>query len=95
MLEWDIATAMMLHPWTVWTYVSCQGVSFAVWSNLASRKYTYPRKYAHPPLSPKVIAKGHLLLESMPTQHDEIHIVYMYVAEVDAIGAQFGLTTWD
>jgi len=31
-----------------------------------------PKKYAHPPFSQKVIAKGDLLLKSMPTQHTKI-----------------------
>jgi len=34
---------------------------------VASWKYAHLRKYAHPPFSMKVIAKGHLLLESIPT----------------------------
>jgi len=53
-------------------------------STVASQKYAHPRKYAHPPLSLKVIAR----LESTPTQqtkiisssmHSDESVVYMYV----------------
>ena len=55
-------------------------------STVASRKYAHLRKYAYPPFSLKVIAKGHLLLESTPTQlicssmhSDEIRSVHVCV----------------
>ena len=41
---------------------------------VASRKYAHLRKYAHHLFLLKVIAKGHLLLESTPTQQTKIII---------------------
>ena len=56
-------------------------------STVDSLKYAHPRKYTHPPFLLKVIAKGHLLLEIMPTQqtkticssmHNDECVVYVW-----------------
>ena len=31
LFEWDIAIAVMLHPYTIWTHGSCQAISPTVW----------------------------------------------------------------
>ena len=52
---------------------------------VGSQKYAHPRKYAHSPFSLKVIAKGHLLLESMPTQQTKIICSSMHSDEIRSV----------
>ena len=51
-------------------------------SKICPRKYTHPRKYAQPRFLLKVIAKGHLLLESTPTQQTKIICSSMHSGEI-------------
>jgi len=43
------------------------------------------QKYAHPPFSLKVIAKGHVLLESMPTQQTKKICSSMHIDEIRSV----------
>ena len=52
---------------------------------VASQKYADPWKCAHPPFSPKVIAKGHLLLKSRPTQQTKIICSSMHSDEIHSV----------
>ena len=54
-------------------------------STVASRKYAHPQKYTNPPFLLKVIAKGHLLLESTPTQQTKIICSSMHSDEIRSV----------
>ena len=48
---------------------SCDQPAFILRAiTVVSQKYAHPQKYTHPPFLLQVTAKGHLLLESTPTQ---------------------------
>ena len=68
----------------LWYYLTTQSRASLLMA-ACHLKSAHLRKYAHPPFSLKVIAKGHLLLKSTPTKQTEIICSSIHSDEIRSV----------